>query len=1073
MLSFVMASLITVSSIPIAMIAETETSYAVGTSIKVDLKTSSSNYEYGGTGLTHKFTATVGGSSTPAYCLEPDVVAPSSGTKTATKLSETNKIAQIMYYCSGYPGQSKLQNWLKNNGYSSHASGTAFYCLSHVLLAYAYDSSDAFTGWNGTSPTETIDTSYQNMIKKVYAYVTTLDDPASFDSSISFNSGNASWTGSEGFKSSNIRLTGHKENYVSYRVPSDMKLHMNGTTYAGGTTVKIYGGNSFYLTTDNTDRANTTYTSPALTGNLKEYTAYRISETGKQVMAFFAVGEADSDNFTVKFGEASAALKIVKVDAETGKTIPQAGVTFDVYADNGKVVARNVTTNASGIANATGLTLGKYYVKEVKAPSGYVLSSDRIDFEVTSEDCATGTISISIKNTPQKGIINIEKYGDFINDEGKPDEELLANIKFRILAAEDIYASDTVTKIYSKGDIVEESLITDENGKVASKELPLGKYKVEEVGAFDRETGKEIPDYKYHIIDGEHFKEITLSAAAQSVKVVYGDVSIKNDGIPEITTSARDFTTGTGEGEYSESAKIIDTVSFKKLEPGKGYTLVGKLMDKATGEPILIDGKEAIGEKTFTAKEYDGNIEVEINVDSTKLSGKTVVVFETLFRGDTPVATHADIDDVKQTITYPEVQTTAKSDVTGSHMGERSEKVTITDVVGYSNLIPGKEYTVKGVLMDKTTGEPVIQNDKETTAEVTFIPETPEGSLELKYEVDSTTLSGETVVVFEKLYRNDILVGSHSDISDTEQSIYFPAITTTAMDSETKDNQGHTDKEVTIIDTVRYSNLEIGKEYTVKGVLMDKEKNAPLESDGNPITSEMTFTAENASGTIDMTFTVDSTLLEETTTVVFEKLYEDELELAVHEDINDGGQSVYWSTIKTKAKDAKTGTNEGTLSRFDKIIDTVSYTNLIPGKEYTIKGILMDKEKDRPLIIKGRTVTAEKTFIPDDSNGEVEIVFNLDSRELDEKTIVVFEDLYHNGIKITSHADISDTGQSITYPEKPTIPLIDIPKTGDNSKLLLYLVLAVAALSGVAAFSIKNKKKHSDMDENSETKKKS
>ena len=160
----------------------------------------------------------------------------------------------------------------------------------------------------------------------------------------------------------------------------------------------------------------------------------------------------------------------------------------------------------------------------------------------------------------------------------------------------------------SKGDIVEESLITDENGKVASKELPLGKYKVEEVGAFDRETGKEIPDYKYHIIDGEYFKEITLSAAAQSVKVVYGDVSIRNDGIPEITTSARDFTTGTGEGEYSESAKIIDTVSFKKLEPGKGYTLVGKLMDKATGEPILIDGKEAIGEKTFTAKEYDGNI---------------------------------------------------------------------------------------------------------------------------------------------------------------------------------------------------------------------------------------------------------------------------------------------------------------------------------------------------------------------------------------------------------------------------------------------------------------------------------
>ena len=67
--------------------------------------------------------------------------------------------------------------------------------------------------------------------------------------------------------------------------------------------------------------------------------------------------------------------------------------------------------------------------------------------------------------------------------------------------------------------------------------------------------------------------------------------------------------------------------------------------------------------------------------------------------------------------------------------------------------------------------------------------------------------------MFEDLYRNGVLVGCHADISDEGQSIYFPEISTTAMDSETKDNQGHTAKKVTVIDTVKYENLEPGREY--------------------------------------------------------------------------------------------------------------------------------------------------------------------------------------------------------------------------------------------------------------------
>lgn len=1065
LLTLIMSFLIVAASMPAAVITGAQTAYAADSTISVSLSRSDSNYSYGGTGLAHKFSVTVGGKTRPAFCLEPDKVAPSTGTRKAAAMSDSSKVAQTMYYCYGYPGQKKLQNWLNNNGYSSYSSGTDFYLLSHVLLSYAYDSSGAFVGWTGGQPNTEINASYQEMVKKAYAYVKSLDDPAGFDSQISFSSGAGStskvtWTEDLEFKSETITLKGHEDNYVEYTVPSDMTLHMNGKTYSGGTEVTIEGGNSFYLTTQSIDRANTTYSSPVLTGNLLDYTAYKITDSGAQTMAFFATNKADTASFKVSFGAVSAEIGIKKVDAETGNVIPQAGVVFEISDESGNTIC-TVTTDASGTAKTPELEPGKYFVREIKAPTGYYLVSDKEAIEITPEDCAKGEISYTKADPPQKGIISIEKYGDYINNAGNRDEELLANIKFRIVAAEDIYSGDTVTKFYSRGDVVQDDLITDIKGRVSSDKLPLGKYRVEEVGAFDRETGEPIPDYKYHIIDGQNYRDITISPAEQTVKVIYCDMEQRNDGIPEIGTTARDSATGDSEGEHSKTATIIDTVRYEKLEPGKEYTVKGKLMDADTGMPLLIDGKEVTSQKTFVATQYDGAIDIAFTVDSTKLSGKTVVVFEELYRYKTKVAAHADITDRGQTITFPDVNTEAHSVATGSHMGERSEKAVIIDTVSYSNLIPGKTYTLTGTLMNKATGKPIEQNGQEVTVSFEFTPEAADGTAQMTFEVDSTALAGETVVVFEELYRNGVLVGCHADISDEGQSIYFPEISTTAMDSETKDNQGHTAKEVTIIDMVKYENLEPGREYRLTGVLMDKAKNAPLVNGDEVITSEMTFTPEKSSGEVQMSFTVDSTLLEGTTTVVFENLYTEDIELAVHADIDDEGQSVHWSFIKTSAKDSKTDSRKGTLSRFDKIVDTVTYTNLIPGKEYKVKGILMDKETGKPVKVKGEYVTAEKSFVPKEASGTVDIVFHFDSRELDEKTVVVFEDLYHNGVLITSHADIKDKAQSITYPEKPE-PVISIPQTGDTTNLLAYAGIALASLAAALAMAVRTRRKNAE-----------
>lgn len=623
-----MSALIIASSVSASLFVSTDEVFA-SDSVSVNLDAGNS-MSYGGTGKAYKYTATVGGNKTTAYCLEPDKYGPADGNYTASHFSNSDNVARTMYFCYGYPGQSTLQAWLRNNGYSAFASGDAFYALSHVLVSYAYKPSGAFTGWVDNAPTATINAQYQNMIKAAYAYVKTLDAPLSSDAALSFSSGpKASWTSDCEFKTDTITLNANAKNFVTYTVPEDMTLHMNGSKYQGNSKVKIYGGNSFYLTTKNIERANTTYTSPSMTGYLRGYNAYRIAGgTYRQVMGFFAANDVKSTSFSVKFGPLHANLKLVKIDKSTGKAISQEGVTFDVYDDKGKLIADDIKTDSSGAAMTDKLTPGTYFVTEVKAPSGYVLDTAKQKVVITPSDCAKGIVSYERANLMQKGIITIEKYGDFINNAGNKDEELLANIKFRITALEDIYAGDKVTKLYSKGDLVQDDLITDIHGKVSSKELPLGTYKVTEVGAFDRVTGKPIPDFKYKIIDGMNKKIVTLSPKEQTVKVFYENVKERNDGIPEIRTTAKGSLTGDSEVEYSKDGVIVDTVSYKKLEPGKEYTIKGVLMDKKTSKPVKIDGKTVTAEKTFVAKTYDGKKDVEFKLDSRKLSGKTVVVFE-------------------------------------------------------------------------------------------------------------------------------------------------------------------------------------------------------------------------------------------------------------------------------------------------------------------------------------------------------------------------------------------------------------------------------------------------------------
>ncbi len=240
----------------------------------------------------------------------------------------------------------------------------------------------------------------------------------------------------------------------------------------------------------------------------------------------------------------------------------------------------------------------------------------------------------------------------------------------------------------------------------------------------------------------------------------------------------------------------------------------------------------------------------------------------------------------------PEIKTNAAVD--GKKEICATEVFTLTDTVSYSHLIPGKEYVLKGTLMDKNTGKAFTENGEAVTAETVFTPETPNGTVTVSFTFDSRLIKENTsLVVFETLYKDGKELAVHADIEDEDQTVKVtvPEIGTKATVNGEKSATAKDD--ITIEDTVFYKNLTVGKEYTVKGILMDKATGKPFLVNGKEVTSEVTFTAEKKDGEITVRFTFDgSKVTKQTDIVVFETLYRDGVEIAAHADVEDGGQTV-------------------------------------------------------------------------------------------------------------------------------------------------------------------------------------
>ena len=282
------------------------------------------------------------------------------------------------------------------------------------------------------------------------------------------------------------------------------------------------------------------------------YGVYTVHQTkgweGRELMKDFDVfisQDGQTYRYLINNANFESYIKVVKKDAETGKTIPYAGAGFQIYDPAGNKVSMTFTyptpttidtfyTDADGqLVTPEKLDYGKgYSLIEVQAPYGYVLDSTPVSFDVTEENSTQEggitLIKVDKPNMAQKGTISVEKTGEVffgVNVSGEEDEDViyqpvykvkgLAGAVYEIKADEDVITPDGTLR-YHKGDVVD-TVTTDEDGTAKSKELYLGKYTVVEIKA---PTGMVVNKEKH---------SVELTYAGQDVAVTETATSFVNE----------------------------------------------------------------------------------------------------------------------------------------------------------------------------------------------------------------------------------------------------------------------------------------------------------------------------------------------------------------------------------------------------------------------------------------------------------------------------------------------------------------------------------------------------------------
>lgn len=632
---------------------------------------------------------------------------------------------------------------------------------------------------------------------------------------------------------------------------------------------------------------------------LLPYGVYTVHQTkgwdGREKITDFDVF-INTDGKTYKFlinnKNFESYLKVVKLDKETGKRIPYEGAAFEIYDSNNHRITMQYTypqvtsihtfyTNKEGyLITPEKLPYGDYTLKEVQAPYGYVLDDTPIPFSISQENSSTDTgvtvVKVKARDVAQKGVINITKTGEIFSsvEENKgvyTPKYSVGNLKgavFEIYAAEDITTLDGTVR-YEQGALVD-TVTTDDDGVAKSKELYLGKYTVIE---------KTAPNGYVHNT-AKYDAELTY--AGQNVSVTSTELSVYND-----------------RQKISVSLKKI-MAEEKKFSIGNNGEITSVRFGVYAGEDIKANNGDVIPKDaliSFANCDKNGNISFDCDLPvGFKWYAKEIATDEYYILSDTKY----EFDTEYQ----------------GQDVKVIDIKVNNGEVIK-NNLIYG---SVKGLKVDRETQE-VIKG-------ATFglfksdITEFTENNAILTAVTDENG-----VFVFNNIPYGEYLIKElkpadgyldNEDvftvtIKDNEQVVEITAINDKVPELKTTatvngKKEAVAKGEITIKDTVEYKHLVPNTEYVIKGTLMDKSTGKPFKVKGKEVTSTVKFTPDKANGTVEVKFTFDASNIKKSTDlVVFESMYRDNVEIAVHADLKDKGQTV--TVVPPTPKTPKTSDN--------------------------------------------------------------------------------------------------------------------------------------------------------------------
>lgn len=617
---------------------------------------------------------------------------------------------------------------------------------------------------------------------------------------------------------------------------------------------------------------------------LMPYGVYTVHQTkgweGREKIKDFDVF-IDTDmkeyKFLINNSNFESYLKVVKLDKETNKQIAYKGAGFEIYDSNNHRVSMQFTypevteihtfyTNSEGyLITPEKLPYGDYTLKEVQAPYGYVLDSTPIPFTITQENSSTDTgvtvVKVKARDMAQKGVIEITKSGEIFKSVNEKEgiytpiyeNGNLANAVFEIYAAEDIVTLDGTTRCYKDEKIDE--ITTDKNGIAKSKQLYLGKYTVVE---------KTAPS---GFVNANEQYDVELTYAGQNVSVTSTALSVYND------------------------RQKVSVSLLKELSKDERFKL--GMNDEILSVQFGIYADEDI-------KAADGSV---IPKDSLITYGNCDENGKLTFNCDLPIGFKWYAKEIATDKHY--ILSDTKYEFNTEYQGQDIETINIDLNNGepiVNDLIYG---TVKGLKIDRETEKAI------------------KGALFGLFKSDTTEYTETNAILTAKSDENGIFVFDnipfgdwivkelqpaenylpsddihHITVTDNEQIIEItavndkiPELKTTATINGKKEVTAK--GEITIDDVVEYKHLVPGKEYKIVGTLMDKSTGKPFEIDGKDVTSKVTFTPEKSNGKVTVLFTFDSKYIKsDTDIVVFESLYKDGNELAIHADIEDEGQTV-------------------------------------------------------------------------------------------------------------------------------------------------------------------------------------